>query len=264
MTPANSMMTMADAAWQAELPAGGVLRDALGRACIAEVGEGGEHDTLVLISWRLEAGWAERVRVQVVVDGQLAAVADRAGQESLWLVLDRRTPRRVELRAVDAATPEVWWSPPPPDTCNASGEAGDRVSLAVGRDEAWPVDTRLAVELDGRRVAAGPLWSGGDPRSGFGGLFGLGSFGHDAAAGPGLGQGELGLGPLGTDAAAWRYTSPALAAGESGHTLSLHTLDAAGRPLAPPLTLAPITTEALPTPPRHLAMSSDFTLTWTD
>ncbi len=245
--------------WPQPLPAAAPLGWTLGRAVVTEAGP---HDSLVLISWQLDSVVAPRVRVQIYVNDQLVAVSGFAQQTDHWLILDRQHPQRIELLLVDAADPETWWVPQVSCLRGWSPAIDDHIEIAVLRDEAWPIDAQLEVELNGQPAAAGPLWSRTTPRSGFGGLFGLGGFGLDDAAGPGLGRGELGLGPLGIDATAWPYRSPPLPPGD--HTLTLRTHDAAGRPLTPPQTLAPVTTVALPTPPQNLTVHPDFTLTWTD
>ena len=230
----------------------------LGRAV---VDDSGPHDALVLVSWLWDTPTPPPHRVQVYVNQTLVDVSDPDGPTERWLILDRQQPQVIELLAIDADDPAAAWIARP-DRLTAYG--GDRVHLptaAVIRDEAWPIDTRLRLEVDGRPVAAGPLWPDDRARGGFGGLFGIGGFGTDAAAGPGLGQGELGFGPLGHDGTAWRCTPPPLPPGL--HAMSLSAVDADGQPLADPLALPAVATRHPPSPPRDLHLDTDFTLTWT-
>ncbi len=215
--------------------------------------EAGEHPRLVHLWWRAPQQ-GDRV-VWVFVDGELADVVWDSEQRELWLSIDRSLPRRIELVAADADDPprrlvSSCWQP--------SVQSAALVSLV--RDETLPVDTRVAV-LDGEQVLDDePMWADGEHRSGFGALFGQGAFGFDAATGPGLGLGELGVGPLGADNFAWRWRRDDLEDGE--HALSLQALSRDGETLDAPLELEPATVERLPQPPANLHMQSNFTLTW--
>ena len=235
------------------------LRLTLGRPVVHEAGD---HDALVLVSWQWADPATPSPRVQVYANHTLIAVSHDDEPPELWLILDRQQPQVIELLPVDPAHPDAAWTPQP-DSLTAY--ASDRLTLptpAVGRDESWPIDTRLRVDLDGQPAAQGDLWPAGEPRSGFGGLFGIGGFGQDAAAGPGLGLGELGYGPLGRDATAWRCPLPPTTPGQ--HQLRLTALGRDGQPLADPQSLEPCTVTHPPRPPRDFTLNDDFTLTWTD
>jgi len=189
-------------------------------------------------------------------------VSTHPDQRELWLVVDRTRSHRVELLAVAAGDPDALWRPRPDLLKSWYPPIKDRVTAKLLRDEALPIDTQIAVALDGEDVFRSALWPGDTPRSGFGGLLGLGGFGHDAATGLGLGRGELGFGPLGTDATAWRWQSDRLSPGP--HEVTLAANDADGHEVTPPITLPAFTADALPTPARGLAVQPDFTLDWTD
>ncbi|MEM9883133.1 MAG: hypothetical protein AAF800_09480 [Planctomycetota bacterium] len=218
----------------------------------------GEHDALVHLAWRCDG--EPPATVQVYVNDELADWIDDPDQHECWLTLDRTRPQRVELLAVrpggqiDVAVPEALggWQP----------RIADRLTATLLRDESLPPDTRVSVSVDGEAVASGPMWPADEPRSGFGGLFGVGGFGRDDAAGPGLGRGDLGLGPLGADGSPWRWVRHEVTPGT--RTVTLAAADANGRPVAPPLTAAPQATDTPPAPARGLRAAADFTLTWTD
>lgn len=212
--------------------------------------EAGEHPHLVHVWWRAPQQ-GDRV-VQLYVDGELVDVALDPSQREAWLSLDRSVGRWI---ALVAAAPEDAWKPAPLD------QAAITLALvALVRDETLAVDTRVDVREGQQVLDAGPMWSGDDHRSGFGALFGVGGFGFDAATGPGLGLGELGAGPLGSDGGAWRWRRNDLADGE--HQLELHAVSSDGQALGPPTLLAPATIDRPPQPPANVRMQSDFTLTW--
>lgn len=214
----------------------------------------GEHATDVHLWWRAPMQ-GERL-VQIYVDGALHDVTADATQRAVWLSLDRTRPHRIELLALPAT--HAWhdhadrlagWDPEPSSSA----------MIQLLRDEALPPDAVVHVAVDDEPTEAAPLWPGEVARSGFGGLFGLGRFGFDDAAGPGLGIGELGFGPLGRGGTRWRWSRDDLPAG--GHTLTVEARDAAGHALVPPVDLG-LTINHLPEPIRDLAVSTDFTLTW--
>ncbi|MEM9914543.1 MAG: hypothetical protein AAF911_06260 [Planctomycetota bacterium] len=229
----------------------------LGRAVVHEAGE---HDSLVHLWWRDNA--PEPTLVQVYVNGQLVTTTTHPDQRELWLIVNRSRQNRIELLKVNAedadhlvqARPDrlQTWNPP----------INDFVEARLLRDESLPVDTKIEVAVDGQAVATGELWPNDTPRSGFGGLFGLGGFGQDAASGLGLGRGELGFGPLGIDGTAWAWQTRDLPPGP--HSVTLTATDQAGQATSPPLTLDEFQVEALPRPATTLNMQSDFTLAWTD
>lgn len=228
----------------------------LGRAVITQAGE---HDSLVHLWWRLRPG-ANDV-VQVYVNDELTEVSHDPARPEAWLILDRGRAQRIELLALPREDPDSWWCPQPERLTSWSPKVCDRTQVRLLRDEAMPIDTQIEVRRNGELVAGGAMWPSDTPRSGFGGLFGVGAFGRDTAAGPGLGRGELGYGPLGTDAAAWTTAPINLPPGQN--QLTIHTTDAAGQEIAPPLSPPPIAADALPQPARDLTISPDFTLAWT-
>lgn len=214
--------------------------------------EGGDHPHLVHLWWRAPQQ-GERV-VQVYVDGELVDVALEPAQRELWLSVDRGIARHIELVALDSDVDDVWKPVP------LSAQVTSAAAVTLMRDETLAVDTHVAVREGGAVLDAAAMWPGDEHRSGFGALFGEGAFGFDASTGPGLGLGELGYGPLGSDNFAWRWRRDDLASGE--HTLELHATSGDGEALAGALAIDPLTIERLPAPPVNLRMTSDFTLTW--
>lgn len=224
-------------------------------------GGGGEADqdqVLVHVWWRAP-GQGERL-VQVYVNGVLTEVTTHVEQRELWLMCDRTRTQRIELLAVDAGrSGMVWASHEGALDCWEPAVVGS-AKMAVVRDEKLPADTRLIVEVDGREGDRGLMWPAGEHRGGFGGLFGLGEFGLDAVTGPGLGQGELGLGALGVDGTAWRWRSDDLAAGT--HELKVKARDKRGVEVAGAVTVDGVVIEALPRAVAGFEVGGDFTLRW--
>ena len=220
---------------------------------------GGDHRSLVHLWWKAPLQ-GDRL-VQVYVNGLLTEASQDPDQRDMWLILDRSRPQRIELIAVDVSDPDQVWRAHPERLASWSPKVSSVVSLTALRDERLPVDTELSVEVDGSAVDQGALWPADAHRGGFGSLFGLGDFGGDAITGPGLGQGELGMGPLGTDATAWAWRRDDLDIGS--HELALSPQDAAGRPVANPPSLEAITIERLPPAATTLTIDPDFTLRWT-
>lgn len=218
---------------------------------------GGDHPTLVELSWRAPQQ-GERL-VQVYVDERLVAVTGDAQARRLWLHIDRGQPggRRIELLAVtpgsapvcrsrSMAAPLGGWPTP----------TRQGVDFAVTRAESLPLASRVSVLVDGATRACASLWPATAHRGGFGAVFGEGGFGMDAATGPGLGAGELGMGPLGSGGAAHR-TRLRLSPGE--HVLTgLLTHDE----LATELTEQAVTVAPIPRPAHALEIDPDFTLRW--
>ena len=190
---------------------------------------GGDDPHAVHLWWRLIGGDTGGRVVQVYVDGELHdAAGDATGeptQREVWLWLDRSAPRQIELLAVD---PREAWRPRPELLRGVSPRTRPRAEVRLVRHESLPVEARVEVWVGGERVHDSPLWDAGAHRGGFGALFGLGGFGTDAATGPGLGEGQLGLGPLGADGEAWTWRSDVLPPGE--HEVELR-LTRAGEPL---------------------------------
>jgi hypothetical protein len=132
-------------------------------------------------------------------------------------------------------------------------------SLSLLRDISLPVDALVTVRDDttglGERIA---MFEPGDPRGGFGAVFGEGGFGYDASTGPGLGAGELGFGPLGSDGNALRWRSERLHPGTNSIDLSIES------PTSPPLvTGLTLAVDRPPLPPTNVQLNDDFQLTWT-
>ena len=166
-------------------------------------------DGPILLGWQIKS--QEDRLVQVYVDGQLYDVASHPQQRLMWLHLDRSCPHQVELLAV--ATEQAWM--------NCAGclqsvlsSVTERVGLVLLRDEALPIDSRVIVEVDGEEFVDERLWSAGDHRSGFGGLFGVGQFGYDDATSLGFGLGDYGESMFGDDGQVWRWHGSCLKAGD--------------------------------------------------
>lgn len=210
---------------------------------------------LAHLSWRLHRP-DDRV-VQVYVNGSLFDAATDPMQREMWLHLDRATDVRIELLLTPAG--DAWVN----HAARLSGWSPGFVTeaaLAMVRDESLPADSRVMVMVDGQSDSGHRLWTQRDGRGGFGGLFGIGSFGTDDAAGAGAGMGQFGLGPFGMDGDAWRWRRDDLPAGE--HVLEVRVIDGAGRveaQLPQPVT---ITLDALPQPAKHLTIDDEWTLHW--
>lgn len=212
---------------------------------------------LALLHWQSDDP-AGRL-VQVYLNGELCEVTDRTDERELWLHLDRSIANRVELIAVDPA--ERWldyrdrlsaFDPRPTTTA----------SLALRRDEALPIDTIVTVEVDGHCADRRPMWGAMDSRGGFGGLFGVGEFGRDEPAGPGIGLGAFGVGSFGADGRAWRWRDDRLPAG--AHEIHATARDATGRVLATMTEPDTFTIDPLPTPATliHETSPTGLTLRW--
>ncbi len=194
---------------------------------------------------------------QVYVNEELYDVVTDPSQRELWLDLDRTTDTRIELLAV---APDRMWEPRSAELIGWSPQPTTRTSLTILRDESLAPDSRVVAAVDGQEQPGAPLWRPRDPRSGFGGLFGQGSFGYDAAAAPGFGLGDFALGPFAFDAHAWRYVRDDLTPGT--HTLDLRIEDARGLTIARLNAPRSIEIEAMPRPAKELVMDAGFTLGW--
>jgi hypothetical protein len=233
----------------------------LARPVITPGGEGVVH-----LWWRAP-DQGDRL-VQVYIDGELAEVSADPADRELWLICDPSRGHRIQLLAVDTGDDEAIWTPHPDRLNDWDPPFTTRLAAGLIRDERLPVDTTIGVRLDGREVARAPLWPGDVHRGGFGALFGLGEFGHDALTGPGLGspRSELGFGPLGADGSAWRWQSQDLPPGSLATpgepALPLAAADSAGRPVALAIEQR-LTIDPPPQPATTVAIRPDFTLTWT-
>ncbi|MFW6059380.1 MAG: hypothetical protein ACODAQ_04320 [Phycisphaeraceae bacterium] len=214
----------------------------------------GEHPALVHLWWRCVSP-NERL-VQVYVDDELYDVTAEPEQREMWLVLDRAEAHRIELLAVPI---DQAWRPQPEMLASWQPRVDDVARLTVLRDETLAVDAQVTVRVDGQPMDQAPLWPSDAHRGGFGGLFGEGGFGIDAATGPGLGVGEFGYGPLGADGTAWRWTHRRLEAGM--HELSLTAIDHAGQPVADGVSRT-VQIDRLAEPVSRIEFENDFTLRW--
>lgn len=209
----------------------------------------GRHEDphLVFLEWAdpALAGHA----LQVYVDDQLACLHLDAAQSSTWLRIDRSQSRRLSALLVpndepadlQRATPQRLEpdDPPYPATANLliarSPAAPDDASLEVRRQPDLPPDTA-------------PLWPGHLGRPGFGGLFGIDDHGFDHATGPGLGRGQLGMGPLGADGVAAQWHDPL--APQGTYTVQVATPTSANASID-------LTVERPPQPPTGLTFNNN-------
>lgn len=212
-------------------------------------------DGAALLRWRSDAPDATTA-VQVYVDGCLYDVAVDPDQRELWVRLPRSRNVAVELLAVprdrvwlDHAHELASWDP----------AWLPSVPLAICRDESLPIDARVVATLDESDEPPHPLWTAGDARAGFGGLFGEGGFGFDDATAPGLGLGEFGAGAFGRDGFAWRWRSRDLPTGSHTAMLRIETRQsdvlAESTPVATEITRPPSAAQTL-------SGETDFTLRW--
>jgi hypothetical protein len=211
--------------------------------------------------WWLAPEQGDRL-AQVYVDGELNTVTCDPAQRELWLVCDPSQPHQIELLAVPADDAENIWRSRPELLQGCQSPLRRHASLTLLRDERLPVDTMVAVRVDGDEVARTALWPASEHRGGFGALFGLGEFGRDALTGPGLGSpdSQLGMGPLGADGTAWRWTSDVLSAGT--HTITAQALDPGGQVVAELTEPINLTIDAVPVEARKMTVSPDFRLSW--
>lgn len=214
-----------------------------------------QHGQLVHLLWRApEQG--ERL-VQFYLNGQLAGSSLSITQRDVWLVIDHDQHIEVELLAVDPTSATVDLAS---ELTGLTPATQPTAAIAVLRDLSLPVDTTLTVSVDGGPSERLPLFSPGDTRGGFGAVFGEGGFGYDTSTGPGLGQGELGYGPLGSGGDALRWRDEAQSMGP--HAVDLSLEDQAGLAVAQ-RTSQPITIDRLPDAPMAVELTSALHLTWT-
>ena len=197
--------------------------------------------------------------VQVYVNDALYDLTLWPEARSMWLMLDRRRAHRIELLAVSPSDERGVWAPRPEHLQGWSPAVSDVASIALLRDQTLPVEARLRVAVDGAVVDQGALWPSDTPRAGFGAVFGEGGFGIDAATGPGLGRGELGRGPLGSDSSAWRWRHPDLAA--EAHQIDVTAVDDHEQTVTSAFSQS-VAVERLPAPADALSTDDDFTLQW--
>ena len=219
----------------------------------------GGHDAALVHVWWSAPQQGHRL-VQVYVNGELCDVSVDVEQRELWLLLDRRYGHHISLLAVPANHETSAWTNHSRLLDNDRRAFDRRATAAIVAKESLPIDTQIAVALDGQKTGTHPLWDDDSPRSGFGSLFGLGDFGFDAATGPGLGHGQLGAGPLGADGAAWQWRNTRLATGQ--HTLVLTLTDRDGHAVSPGFEKQ-FDITPLPAPAINLTLTSNATLIWT-
>lgn len=201
---------------------------------------GGEHSRLVHLWWRAP-GQGDRV-VQVYVQDQLYDVTSDTTVREMVLLLDRARPQRIELLAVPADDPGAIWRPQPGLLGSWQPAVSDRAEVAILRDADPKSETQILVTINGADDAHGPLW----PTT-------------ESTTGPGVGLGELGLGPLGDDGDAWRWRRNNLTPGV--HNLRFDAVDPTGQSVANPL-VESVSIEYLSEPVTGLSVSEDFQLNW--
>lgn len=213
----------------------------------------GEHPCLVHLWWRAPLQ-ADRL-VQVYVQGKLYDVTLDSDVREMCLVLDRTRQNRIELLAIPGGDVEGLWRSQS-DLLEAwRPEVVSAAEVGLVRDERMPVDTQLAVEVDGEVVDQGAMWPEDVNRSGFEAAFAFAD-----VAGLGLGVGDLGAGRLGYDGAAWRWRCDDL--GEGSHVVKVDALGVDGLPVADSVLIENVRIDHLPDPVASLGIDSDFYLSW--
>eukprot|EP00752_Nemacystus_decipiens_P014095 g12531.t1 len=192
-----------------------------------------QHGRLIHLLWRA-ADQGERL-VQFYLNGQLSGSSLSITQREAWLLVDPDQHTQIELLAVDPALVTTSFSS---ELVGLIPPADPAASLSVMRDLSLSAGTTLGVSVDGGLAERVPLFSPGDARGGFGAVFGEGGFGYDTSTGPGLGQGQLGYGPLGSDGDALCWRDDSLATGT--HTITLSLEDQAGHARANDLRVYPM------------------------
>jgi len=224
-----------------------------------EVVAGGGGISGLMHLWWSAPEQGDRV-VQVYLNGELVEVSQDPSQRELWLICDRSHAQRIELLAVPAGDPEGLWRSRSDLLGSCESNINSESCFSLVRDEQLPVDSEVFVAVDGQLIDSGVLWPASEHRGGFGSVFGLGGFGYDGITGPGLGRGELGMGPLGVDGTAWRWRRGDLE--EGVHNLSVAVKDQGGQAVADLALLDEVTIEAMPLPATDFSIDSDYTLRW--
>ncbi len=191
----------------------------------------GEHAALVHAAWRLtDPGFVVRIHV----DDAVVDVLTDAAQRDAWLVCDRRVAHHVRLTtyprayAHEAFTMQPRPIPPVAPLCDAAG----RFSYIA--HQSLPPDALLRVTIDGQPHVGIPLWPADTPRCGLGSMLGMDALGVDGAMAPGLGQGQLGVGPCGIDGQALAIALPIL--NPQPHNIELQPTSATGAVIGDPVT----------------------------
>ncbi len=214
------------------------------------------HPMLLHVWWRAPQQGSRLV--QMYVDGELYGVTSDPQEREMWVVTSLTAARRVELLAVDSEDAEALARIWPRHLRTWPAAVASVLDTAVVRDERLPVDAWMDVRLDGGQAQRVPLWPRDEHRGGFGVLFGYGGFGHDDATGPGLGEGQLGCGPLGSDGTAWRWRARGLDAG--GHAIEVQATRLDGSALSGTKAIA--RTTELPPIAAALRWTEPSQLTW--
>ena len=213
-----------------------------------------QHGRLVHLMWHAP-GQAQRL-VQFYLNGRLSGASRSVTARDAWLMVDHDQHVQIELLAVCPASVSVDLSGL---LAGVNPTSQPAASFSLLRDVSLPTGARVSVVDD----AAGlneqvALFEPGDPRGGFGAVFGQGGFGYDASTGPGLGLGGLGFGPLGSDGEALHWRSDRLAPGTNSITLSIDS------PASPPLdAVLSLPIDRLPLPPSNVQFNDGLELTWT-
>lgn len=209
----------------------------------------------VLVSW--QPGVSAGEVVQVYVNGRLSEVVRRAAgaANETWLPVEPVDEMRVEL----VATPvERAWADHS-HLLSAEKAYVTKAAVALVRDEALAVDSRVVVEVDGERDVEERLWGSLDARGGFGGLFGYEPFGQGTATGEGHGLDAFGEGAFGSGGRAWRWQRDDLAEGE--HAVRVQVVDAAGKTVSEPVERT-VTVERQPRPAEGVGIEDGDVLVW--
>jgi hypothetical protein len=140
---------------------------------------------------------------QVYLNGCLADWTDHPDQRS-FLVQADGVPRQVVIAAVSARVRSIDMSS---RLAASFRQPGWVYRVAIGRSPRYGPGTRLAIHgdhaagrLDPAALDAREVWPPSAPRWAWGeDLFGMGGFGYDGTAAPGLGMGAFGAGLFGLD-----------------------------------------------------------------
>lgn len=194
--------------------------------------------------------------VQVYVNGELAEVSVEPGQCQMWLIVEPGRSHRIELVAVEG---ELVWQEWGEALKGWEPAVKDVVELRLVRAKTLLPRAEVRVLVDGQEAERGKLFSEGEGRGGFGALFGLGGFGFDALTAAGLGEGELGVGPLGEDGRWWRGRIEGLEDGE--HSIEVEVVDEKGRVQGRQI-MEGVEVEHLAGGAKRVRMKEDWTLEW--
>lgn len=214
----------------------------------------GEHGGLVHLWWR--APLQGNRLVQIYVDEVLYDVTLDVAVRDMYMVLDRSHQHRIELLAVPVDDPDAVWRPQPDLLRGWNPGINSAARIELVRAEDLPVDTDLAVLVDGKDMACGPMWPGYEARAGSWSAEGAT---YNEPFGLGLGIGDLGAGPLGYDGTSWRWWRSDLNTGS--HDVRFTAEEQAGCPVSVPLDVT-FLTEHLPCPATHLSIVSPFGIAW--